>query len=249
MYIRPAGPLAAFVANTLGQPTDAETGRFYRNPGGGRFEDATAAYGLSRVLLSGGLGVGDVDNDGFLDLYIGTAYPGYEGLLPNVLYRNRDGRGFADVTTNARLGHLQKDGGIALADLDRAGDQDIFVNLGGMYRGDTFGNALFANPGFGAHWLDVQLVGRGANRSAIGARIRAEIADGDQRRSVYRFVGTGSSYGANPLRQWIGLGAARKVERLEITWPDRGRTQVLHNVAAEQRLVVAEEDDERPSRR
>jgi FG-GAP-like repeat/ASPIC and UnbV len=233
-------PLAAFVASTLGLPTDAETGRLYRGLGGARFEDVTTGQGLGRVLLSGGLGVGDLDGDGFLDLYVGTAYPRYEGLMPNVLYRNRGGRGFADVTTNAGVGHLQKAGGIAIADLDGDGDQDVFVNAGGMFRGDRFGDVMFANPGSGAHWLDVRLVGRRANRSAIGARLRAEVIDGGRARSIYRVVGSGGSFGANPLRQWFGLGKAKQVGRLEITWPGSGRVQVVRNLRADQRVEIVE---------
>jgi hypothetical protein len=234
-------PLAAFVASTLGLPARAETGRLYRGLGGARFADVTAAQGLGRVLLSSGLGVGDLDNDGFLDLYVGTAYPGYEGLMPKVLYRNRGGLGFADVTTNAGVGHLQKAGAIAIADLDGDGDQDIFLNTGGMFRGDRFGDVLFANPGSGGHWLDVRLVGTRANRSAVGARLRADVNENGRSRSIHRVVGSGGSFGANPLRQWIGLGQATRVEALAITWPGSGHVQVLRNLAADQRLEIVED--------
>ncbi len=203
---------------------------------------------MGRVLLTGGIGVGDLDGDGFADLYLGTSYPGYEGLLPNLLYRNRGGRGFVDVTTNAGLGHLQKAGGIAIADLDRDGDQDIFVNTGGMYRGDAFRDALFANPGSGAHWLDVHLVGTRSNRSAIGARLRAEVRDGERPRSIFRVVGEGGSFGANPLRQWIGLGQATRVDVLEVTWPGGGPAQVLRDVAVDQRLEIREDGAAAPAR-
>jgi hypothetical protein len=236
----PLAPLAGFVASTLGLPTTVETPRLYRGLGGGRFADVTAARGLGRVLSTSGIGVGDVDGDGFLDLYVGTAYSGYEGLTPNLLYRNRAGRGFADVTTNAGVGHLQKAGGIVLADVDRDGDQDIFVNAGGLFRGDRFGDVLFANPGSGASWIEIRLSGRRANRSAVGARLRVEIETDGSARSIHRLVGGGSSFGANPLAQWIGLGTATRVDRLEITWPGSGRVQVLHDLPANQRLEIVE---------
>lgn len=246
--VDPLSPLAAYVADAIGVKTSAsgESGRLYLNRGDGRFEDATRAWGLDRVMLSGGIGVGDVDLDGFLDLYVGTAWNGYEGLLPNVLYVNRGGRRFADATAAAGLGHLQKDGGIVIADLDGDGDEDVFVNAGGMFVGDAFGDVLFANPGNGNGWLDLQLVGKGANRSAIGARIRVTIVEDGKPRDIHRTVGAGSSFGASPLRQRIGLGKARRAESVEITWPGSGRTQALRHLDAGQRVLVLE-DAGRPS--
>jgi hypothetical protein len=243
--IDPLSPLADYVADRLGRPTSGETGKLYRNLGNGRFADVTRAWGVDRVLLSGGIGLGDVDNDGFLDLYVGTAWNGYEGLLPNVLYVNRGGRRFADATAAAGLGHLQKDAGIVLADLDGDGDQDIFDNTGGMLGGDAFGDVLFANPGGAGHWLELQLVDRRGGRSPIGARIRVSVVEDGRRRDVHRVVGTGSSFGANPLRQWVGLGKASRAETVEITWPD-GRTQTLRDVDGDRRLMVVEGGD-RPS--
>jgi len=236
-------PLRGVVASMLGtdsQPA-VETGRLYRNTGKGRFEDATATYGLARVVLTGGIGVGDLDGDGFLDLYLGTTYSGYEGLMPNLLYRNDGGRRFADVTTNAGVGHLQKAGAVVVADLDADGDQDIFINAGGMFRGDRFGDVLFANPGNDAHWLEVRLVGTRANRSAIGAHLRIDIEEEGRGRSIHRDVGSGGSFGAGPLLQWIGIGRARAVSAIHVRWPS-GREQILHDVGVDRRVEIVEED-------
>ena len=151
---------------------------------------------------------GDLDNDGYLDFYLGTGYPDYEALMPNVMYRNRRGTGFADVTSAGGFGHLQKGHGIAFADLDNDGDQDVFEQMGGFLPGDKYFNVAFENPGFGNHWIGVELVGVRSNRSAIGARIRAEVVENGRRRSIYKHVNSGGSFGANPLRQTIGLGEA-----------------------------------------
>ena len=94
-----------------------------------------------------GMGIGDVDNDGFLDLYLGTGRPDYSALMPNILYKNVAGRRFEDVTGSSGTGHLQKGHGVSFADWDCDGDLDLFVELGGAVPGDQANNLLFQNPG------------------------------------------------------------------------------------------------------
>ena len=156
-----------------------------------------------------GAGFGDVDNDGFLDAYLATGTPGYSGLMPNVLYKNVGGRRFEDATTSSGTGHLQKGHGVSFADYDGDGDLDLFVETGGAVPGDKAANLLFKNPGHGRHWLKVKLVGTRTNRAALGARLRVDV-DGPagKRRSVYRQVGGGASYGGNGLVELVGLGDA-----------------------------------------
>ena len=113
-------------------------------------------------------------------------------------------------------------------------------------RVDAFGDVLFANPGGGGSWLDLQLVGTKANRSAIGARIRVTVIEDGKPRDIHRTVGAGSSFGANPLRERIGLGSARRAESVEIIWPGSGRKQTLRHLDAGQRVLVVEDAD-RPS--
>jgi hypothetical protein len=161
--------------------------------------------------------------------------------MPNLLFHNRRGAGFADVSTAAGVGHVQKGHGVSFADLDHDGDQDLFIELGGSFLGDGFGNALFENPGFGNHWIVLKLVGKQSNRQGVGARIRAEIEEGGRRRSVYHWVSSGGSFGANPLRAHLGLGKAARIEALEVFWPTTGRTQRFAGVAADQFLEIVED--------
>jgi hypothetical protein len=242
--------VANVAASYLGIPQPGELPHLYRGDGHGKFEDVAPVQGLKKHLLPMGANFGDLDNDGFLDFYLATGYPAYEGLMPNVMYRNRGGTGFSDVTTNGGFGHLQKGHGVTFADLDGDGDQDVIVKMGGGYPGDAYGIALFENPGFGNHWVKVKLVGTRSNRSAIGARIRAEIVEGGKRRSIYRTVCTGGSFGCNPLMQEIGLGKAEKIETLEISWPTSRTTQTFHGVAVDQSFEITEGRDElRPAPR
>jgi hypothetical protein len=246
--------LAPVVASVLGLPPGTEPAALYKGDGRGGFRDVAAEVGLGGVYLPMGSNFGDLDNDGFLDFYLGTGYPGYDGVFPNVMFWNRGGKRFDEVTTAGSFGSLQKGHGVTFADLDQDGDLDVFEEMGGAYPGDGFRNLLFANPGFGNHWMRVTLVGVTSVRCAIGADIVAEFHEGEAVRSVHRQVTSGGSFGANPLIQHLGLGRATKVDRLRITWPTTGRSQEFRDLPVDVHLEITEDEasyrvvPERPSR-
>ncbi|MDX1382172.1 MAG: CRTAC1 family protein [Thermoanaerobaculia bacterium] len=224
------GGTAEVAGSYLGIRVPRELPRLYRGSGGGPFEEVGREAGLTRIHLPMGSNFGDLDNDGYLDFYLGTGYPDYEGLMPNVLYHNVDGRRFEDVTLAAGVGHLQKGHAVAFADYDGDGQTDIFAQMGGAYSGDRANDALFRNPGFDNGWIGLHLVGETSNRSAIGARIRADILAPEGPRSIYRHVNSGGSFGCNPLRQTIGLGKTDRIERLEVWWPTTDLRQEFEDV-------------------
>jgi hypothetical protein len=193
-----------------------------------------------------GANFGDLDNDGWHDFYLGTGYPSYEALMPNVMFRNRQGRGFADVTTDGGFGHLQKGHGVSFADLDHDGDQDVYEQIGGQYPGDAFGNVLFENPGFGKRWIKLRLIGTRSNRDALGASVRLDVVDGGVSRSIRRVVSSGGSFGCNPKRLEIGLGGAETVQALEVRWPASGRVQEFRELPVD-RMFEIREDAESPA--
>ena len=229
-------------ASALGRPAATEASRLYRGTGRGRFEEVSGRYGLTEPTAAMGSNFGDLDNDGYPDFYLGTGYPPYHSVMPNVMYRNRDGRGFSNVTYAGAFGHLQKGHGVVFADLDNDGDQDVFQQMGGAFPGDRFGNTLYENPGFGNHWITIDLEGVHSNRSAIGSRIRAVVVDerGGGRRSIYRHVNSGGSFGGNPLRQTLGLGGTSRIERLDIFWPATGSTQTFTDLPVDRAIHVVE---------
>ena len=227
----------------LGAGRVTEPDRLYQGVDNGKFKDVGQEKGLVAVTQPMGCNFGDLDNDGFLDFYLGTGYPGYDGLMPNVMYRNRKGELFEDVTYAGRFGHLQKGHGVAFVDLDHDGDQDVFVELGGAYQGDSFHNALFENPGFKNHWIKISLVGTQSNRSAIGARVRLDISDDSGSRSIHRWVTSGSSFGGNSLRLEIGLGDAKRIDRLVVNWPTTDTTQTFENLGVDQLIEITEGKD------
>jgi hypothetical protein len=92
----------------------------------------------------------------------------------------------------------------------------------------------------GNTWMTIQLVGRQSNRSAIGARIRVQFEENGKTRSVYRHVNSGGSFGANPLRQTLGLGKAKTARLVEIFWPRTGQTQTLSDLPAGQFIQIVE---------
>ncbi len=202
-----------------------EINRLYRGDGHGGFEDVAAARGLTYPAMPMGSNFGDIDGDGWLDCYLGTGDPHIYSLMPNLLFLNRGGMSFADVSMASGTGHLQKGHGVALADFDHDGDLDLFARIGGAYLGDAFVSTVFENPGFGNRFVTIRLVGRDTNRSALGSRLRIVVADANGERTIHRVVGTGGSFGANPLRQTIGLGKATRVVRIEVEWQRSGRVQ------------------------
>jgi FG-GAP-like repeat/ASPIC and UnbV len=216
----------------------------YHNLGADGFRDVSAEAGLVRPLLAMGSNFGDIDNDGYPDIYLGTGEMSYHGLVPNVMLLNVEGRRFEDVTDSSRTGHLQKGHGVSFADWDCDGDLDVFCVLGGGFPGDQAHSVLFQNPGHGRHWLKVKLVGTRTNRSAIGTRIRAEVKARDgSLRSIHRVIGNNGSFGGNSLVEFLGLGDATSVSRLTITWPRSRIPQVLTDIAADQLITITEGTD------
>ena len=213
--------------------------RLFHNLKGKGFEDKTKEAGLDMVFMTMGSNFGDFDNDGFLDMYLGTGDPELTSLVPNRMFKNVGGQRFAEITASSGTGNLQKGHGVSCADWDRDGDIDLFIEMGGVSKSDRYHNILFQNPGQGNHWLTVKLVGKKTNRAAVGARIKVVTA-GDHPLTIYRHVSTGSSWGANPLQQTIGLAKADRVAVLEIHWPTSGTTQVFRDIAADQAVEVTE---------
>jgi tetratricopeptide (TPR) repeat protein len=225
----------------LGLPHNATTLKLFRNMGDGTFRDVTVETGLDRVFMPMGANFGDIDNDGFLDIYLGTGNPSYASLVPNVMLRNHDGKYFVDVTASSGTGELHKGHGIAFADLENHGDEDIVEVVGGATPSDSHALRVFQNPGHGNDWISLKLVGVKSNRGAIGARIKVTVEnEGQGTRSIYRTVGSGGSFGASPLQQHIGLGKLARILQVEIWWPASNTRQTFPDVDKNQFLEIKE---------
>jgi hypothetical protein len=206
-----------------------DTSTLYANSGTGFCEDRTfaAGIGVNTRYLGWGVGFLDLDRDGWLDLFLvnGHVYPEVKQLTTEapyqqrkVIYRGLPNGRFEDVTD--RLGEpatTPKAGrGAAFGDLDNDGDLDIVVNnvhdTPDLFRLDQRDAA-----GAQGHWLTLTLVGTTSHRQAIGARVRI-VAGG--KTYVEEVRGGGSYYAQNDFRVNVGLGAATKVDRIEVRWPN-----------------------------
>ncbi len=222
-------PVPAVAAHYFGLRPVPNRPRLYQNEGG-RFEDVAESVGLGRALLPMGANYGDLDADGFPDIYLGTGEPGFETVMPNVMFRNQRGSTFTDVTMAGGFGHLQKGHGIAFGDLDHDGDQDLLHQLGGFFPGDSYANAVFENPTQGASWVTLLLEGTKANRFGVGARIEVRILERGYERSIHTLVGSGGSFGGSSYRQEIGLGHAERIEEIRVLWPGQTEPAVYRDV-------------------
>jgi hypothetical protein len=234
------GNVGDVLADYLGQETSADRAKLYHNNHDGTFTDVSKQMHLNHVILAMGANFGDFDNDGWLDVYLGTGDPDLRTLVPNRAFRNAEGKVFQDVTTSGGFGHLQKGHGISFADFDNDGDQDIYHSVGGAYEGDFYRNVLFENPGHGNHWIKLKFEGEQSNRVAIGARIKVVIEENGKEREIHRTVCSGGSFGASPLMQEIGLGKAHAIKYVEIFWPVTGKTQRIENLALDARYRIHE---------
>ena len=219
-----AGFLGISIANFANEPTSF----FVQQDDPWQFVDMANAEGIgspSRLALKFGLFFFDYDLDGRLDLLeasghleneINEIQPSQHYRQPAQLFWNcgQRARGCFAAVPPERLGDLARPivgRGAAYADIDADGDLDVVLT-------DNGGSPLLVrnDQALGHHWLRVRLVGRSANRDAIGARVELESAGTTQRRLV---MPTRSYLSQVELPVTFGLGRADRVDALRVFWP------------------------------
>lgn len=225
-----------------------ECNMLWHNNGDGTFTDLSKETGTCDTLWGWGAKFGDFDNDGWLDLFavnglrsgseenyipvlvemiitpnidftdvnnwpdIGTR--SWSGFQKKKMFRNLGNQLFQEISSSAGVDNNLDGRGVALGDFDNDGRLDIYQTNADqpalLYQGRTepLGN-----------WVQLKLVGTGANRDAIGTRVRLRAG----KLSLLAEVNGGNGYsGQSTTRLHFGLGAAEKIDSLEILWPGGG---------------------------
>ncbi len=205
----------------------------YRNDGDGNFSDVTARAGIATVslpFLSWGTGFLDYDNDGLLDIFTANShvYPGVDKqdwgttwAQRPLLFRNLDGAKFQEVppATNSGLAVVITARGAAFGDLFNDGHIDVVIN--NIDSTPTLLRNVVKNSN---HWVTLKLIGgQKSPRDAIGAKAFVTAGGVRQRGDVF----SGGSYASSSdQRLHFGLGAAAKVDKVEIHWPSGAKEQI-----------------------
>src|SRR5690606_20978543 len=214
----------------LGEPNGAETMRLYQN-NGGTFTDVSAEVGLNKVGYAMGANYGDLDNDGYPDIYLSTGEVRFESIIPNKVFRNNAGKEFQDVTTAGGCGHIQKGHAVSFSDIDNDGDQDILVVMGGAYEGDVFFNSVYINPYQDeSRWITLKLEGVKANKAAIGSKIEVVVTENGLQRSIFHTISSGGSFGASTIKTQIGMAKDTEINELKVLWAGSNTVQTFENL-------------------
>ena len=217
----------------------------YRNDGNWDFRDVSYKSGVALPSLpwvKWGDAFADLDNDGWLDLIAvtGHVYPQADSLhsaggygQPKLLQLNQQDGTFCDASDQAGPALLEKrvSRGLAVGDLFNDGNMDVVVSdLNGA-------PMILKNPGIpGRHWVSFELAGSQSNRLAIGARVKIVAGGMTQTDEIH----SGGSYlSQSDLRVHFGLGAATKIDKVEIRWPS-GATDNLTGLAVDRFYAVLE---------
>jgi hypothetical protein len=217
----------------------------YHNDGSGLFTDVASSTAIARATLldlTFGTFFFDYDLDGFPDIFavnghiepdISRTSPDLKFKEPSLLFHNNGHGSFDDasgsVGPDIRCPIVGR--GAAYADFDHDGDLDILVT-------ENNGPArLLRNDGGNSNnWLNVTLVGRRSNRSALGAVVRIESASGKQWQAVH----SGSSYcSQSALALTFGLAKDRVISKLIVEWPS-GKRQQFENLPVNRFIKIDE---------
>jgi len=221
-----------------------DTATLYHNNGDGTFDDVTyrAGLGLNTQYLGWGTMFLDFDNDSWPDLLLvnGHVYPevdsqhlGSNFQEPRILYHNNGDGKFTDISASAGPGITSpiSSRGLAIGDLWNDGRISAVVSNMNAPPSLLVNQVRTKN-----HWVAFRMIGTKSNRDGIGARLRVKAGS----RILVDEVRSGSSFDSNnDMRVHFGLGAAAKIDWLEVRWPS-GLLEKFENVEVDAIRTIKE---------
>ena len=207
----------------------------------GGYDNRAGGAGVDASGWSWAAEFGDLDNDGFLDLYVVNGMmslelfehvSAYALVEENQVFRNDGGGAFLPMPQWG-LGSTASGRGMVMADLDDDGDLDIVVN-NLLAPAQLFENRLCGN---GSAITVTLRWPTGVNTSAIGSRLMLHTSGG----ALYREIRASTGYlSGNVAAVHFGFPAEATPLRLQIRWPD-GAVSMIQRPAAGSRITVRRE--------
>ena len=230
-----------FLANSNGfYYKDAKWGRntLFRNNGDGTFTDISEEAGVALETNSRGSTMGDIDNDGDLDIIVTNSWA-------DALVFLNDGTGKFTESHERTGGSWFYGHGIALGDMDGDGDLDL---LGGNWKRPSASNPgkwfIFKNKTDNRGFLKINVKGTESNRSAVMSKVYVYDGGKAKNRSAlrgYREVTAGNgTFPGNPLQQHFGVPAGKSYD-IVVVFPS-GIERVVKNVGAGRTIDIYETD-------
>jgi hypothetical protein len=239
------------------------------NNGNNTFSEVGQLAGVSNTDWSWAPLFADYDNDGWKDLFVTNGYTrDYTNMdflkymgdnvrdrnvmrqdllnivsqmpssqMKSYFFKNNGDANFTNTSAGWGITQTSNSNGAAYADLDNDGDLDLVTNNVNQAAFVYENQAVKQN---GNHYLAVKLKGSDANTQGIGAKIT--LYKGNKKQYLEQMPTRGFQSGVSPILHF-GLGKDKEIDSLRITW-QRGRSQVLQHIKADQIIALDEKDAE-----
>lgn len=246
------------IARTTGNTFTEAPNVLLINNRDGTFSDQSETYGIVEATFSTAASFGDVNRDGYHDLYVCNYFDNFEGQLDefgepvndgstrparDLLYINRGGKTFVEASEAYGI----KAAGLTFqglwTDFDNDDDLDLLVVNQSPYREEDvgvefYGTRLYRNDlAGGHHWIKIKLEGVRSESSGIGSRV--ELYTGGER-LVSEVYGGSSHESQNSTIVHFGLGSESRIDSVIVKW-SAGKRQVIPEPPVDQLVVIEEE--------